>query len=150
MPHSFNVVAAAVSVHCPAPTEAGALPQSAKSSADYKHQLAAVDALLDLVDPHGQGAISVEQIWEAQAGQATAVAQYIDFAQQCLNMNLSLLADIPQKINFSKQRISQAEKLLVLTAANSKVMSQPWLLLRAAAFLSPADGGFWPCGHVVG
>lgn len=99
---------------------AGSQLQDNHGSTDYKEQLVTVDDLLDLVDPNRHGAAAMDQVWEAQAGQAAAAAEYINFAQECLGMNLALLAETPQKINFSKQRIAQAEKLVLLTAAAAK------------------------------
>jgi hypothetical protein len=42
--------------------------------------------------------------------QANAAADYIMTAQQFLTMSLTQLAEIPQRVNFSKQRVSQVPR----------------------------------------
>ncbi len=49
---------------------------------------------------------------------------YIMTAQQFLTMSLNQLAEIPQRVNFSKQRVAQAEKLLKLSSSSEKAIKQ--------------------------
>ncbi|KAF6266460.1 hypothetical protein COO60DRAFT_454490 [Scenedesmus sp. NREL 46B-D3] len=83
---------------------------SGLSAQHYHEELAATQQLLALVDPSRAAAPS-SQLAAAQDEHSNTAGAYMTSVRNLLQMSSSSLADVPGKVVFCRQRISQAEKL---------------------------------------
>lgn len=103
----------------------GHSPQGVLPVSHYAEELDAVEILLDVVDPLRHSVGSPEQVYEVQANNIDAPADYIYTVQNYLSMNLGALSELPSKIVFCKQRIEGAAKLKALgTATATKAVAK--------------------------
>ncbi|WIA15387.1 hypothetical protein OEZ85_002049 [Tetradesmus obliquus] len=86
---------------------------SGLSAQHYHEELAATQQLLALVDP-SRVAAPASQLAAAQGEAGNTAAAYMGAVRALLQMSSSSLADVPGKVVFCRQRISQAEKLASL------------------------------------
>lgn len=84
------------------------------NAAHYRDEMAVIKALDDLLNPNHH--IAPEQIQNAQESQVNAPLEYMSNGQQYLTMALKSLVEIPSKLNFCKQRLSHADKLMKLVS----------------------------------
>ncbi len=90
-------------------------PGGRQAATHYRDEMLVVLALEDLLNPQGQQSSS-KQIVSVQQAQVHAPREYTTSGQTYLELALASLVDLPNRLTFAKQRISQAEKLLALGA----------------------------------
>mmetsp|Transcript_1311 Transcript_1311/g.2845 ORF Transcript_1311/g.2845 Transcript_1311/m.2845 type:complete len:697 (-) Transcript_1311:591-2681(-) len=104
-------------------------PSGVLSATHYQNEVAVVDSLCDLVDPSRQQGASPQEVLAIQTSQGGSALEYVSHGQRFLSLAVGMLHEIPGKLNFCKQRLSQAEKLIKLGAGNSKQKEEAEKLL---------------------
>lgn len=92
-------------------------PQGVLTPSHYKNELELIQGLMVVVDPSEQKLVSPDQVNKVQSQRVSCPVEYVYDGQRYLDMVQKALSDLPQKLSFCVQRISQADKLVQLGAA---------------------------------
>ncbi|KAG2486363.1 hypothetical protein HYH03_014944 [Edaphochlamys debaryana] len=95
---------------------------AALTPAHYREALALAEQLGDLADPRRSAAASPEHVLNVQTAQVNSPVEYVAAAESMLGVALSALGEVPAKLAFCRQRISQASKLAQLGAVAGKIL----------------------------
>ncbi|GAX83818.1 hypothetical protein CEUSTIGMA_g11243.t1 [Chlamydomonas eustigma] len=116
------------------------------SVSHYREELAVIQALDTLLHPDDQA--SPQHVMEVQQSQSHAPLDFMASGQYYLELALASLGELPNRLTFCKQRISQAEKLLALGAGASGAKKEEAEKLLAE-YLKGADDLHKGCMQVV-
>ncbi|PNW87759.1 hypothetical protein CHLRE_01g001100v5 [Chlamydomonas reinhardtii] len=90
--------------------------------AHYREALHLAEGLAGLADPRRSASASPEQVLAVQTSQVNSPVDYVAAAEAMLGVALSALGEVPAKLAFCRQRMSQASKLAQLGAVAGKIL----------------------------